>query len=657
MAKRSPRKSREKSSRAVHIPGHKIVNGIPIPEAGILPSELFAMLAEALGALPPGAGGPGGLPVARRAPKDGKWLEAQTLVEAADGLDPVQHATEREILARKALRLSEDHAEAWCVLADQATNADDAVAAYRGAVEAGERFLGKTLLARFRGAVGAVPGGAGLLRAQRGLVDSLSASGRVREAIDASGRLLDLDERDPASVRPFLLALTIDDRRWDEARCLLAGMHDDDGAHVPWGRALLEFGEFGDVVSARAALELAVKVNRHVAEALLGDEPNRRGRPGLALTEARLYAEVYRSTWLDLPGAVAWLRASIDAVVAKLPKRGRPARAAKAPAAPPASESSAGMSPPGPSLRDLPQDIDDVWEVDHRQMPSFLKVKGEQPRRPWGTFVVSRSGHHAVGHEVTMERRADADVADDVVRWLRNEQRRPGIIEVIQPGLRAAIFAQIDGAGIDVSAADGLITIDCMLRAITETLSNFEDRDALLDVPGVTLELAADFHAAAAAFHRARPWRHVPVDTPIRVIGGPSWAASVAVIAMGQSGVQQGLAIYDDAATLRAVLAKDHGGAEMGRGLSVLFGEAHETLELDLLAAEQHGFEVAAPEAYPEIVRIEAGMQVRAPSVRDVELATRLLRAVPPFMAAVPRGSGGSWRSPCGLEFSWDQRE
>ena len=280
MAKRSPRKSREKSSRAVHIPGHKIVNGIPIPEAGILPSELFAMLAEALGALPPGAGGPGGLPVARRAPKDGKWLEAQTLVEAADGLDPVQHATEREILARKALRLSEDHAEAWCVLADQATNADDAVAAYRGAVEAGERFLGKTLLARFRGAVGAVPGGAGLLRAQRGLVDSLSASGRVREAIDASGRLLDLDERDPASVRPFLLALTIDDRRWDEARCLLAGMHDDDGAHVPWGRALLEFGEFGDVVSARAALELAVKVNRHVAEALLGDEPNRRGRAG-----------------------------------------------------------------------------------------------------------------------------------------------------------------------------------------------------------------------------------------------------------------------------------------------------------------------------------------------------------------------------------------
>ena len=654
MAKRSGRTPRKTAPPELHLPGHKIVNGIPIPESGILPSELFAMLAQALGALPPGAGPRPGARGTRPSQKQRTWLEAQTLVDAADGLDPANHAAERESLARKALRCSKDHAEAWCVLADQAANADAAMEAYGEAVAAGERFLGKTLLARVRGAVGNVPGGAGLLRARRGLVDSLAAIGRMEEAIDAGCRLLELDARDPASVRPFLLALVIGQLHWKLARSLLAGMSDDDGAHVPWGRALVEFGELGDVPSARAALELAVKVNRHIAAALLGDEPNRRGRPGPALMEAEIYTEAYRSSWLDVPGAVAWLRASIDAAVAKLPKRGRPARGTKLPSALPAAATAAGASPNGPPLHTLPQDIDDVWEVDHRQMPSFLKVRGKQPRRPWGTFVISSSGHHAVGHGVTMERRADTDVADDVVRCLRKERRRPGTIEVIQPGLRAEILSRIDGAGIDVVARDGLNTIDCMLRAVTETLGDGEAREPLLDVPGVTLALAADFHAAAAAFHRARPWRRVPVDTPIRASGGPSWAPSVAAIAMGQSGVQQGLAIYDDAETLRAVLAKDQAGAGRGRGLSVLFGEAFETLELDLLAVEQHGFEVAAPEAYPEIVRIEAGMTVRPPSAREVELATRLLRAVPAFMVAVPRGSGGSWRSPCGLELSWE---
>lgn len=654
MAKRSRTTPRKKAPTELHLPGDKIINGIPIPKSRIFPTELFAMLAQALGALLPGARPRLGARGPRRPPVEKKWLDAQTLVDAADGLDPAKHAVKRESLARRALRLSKDHAEAWCVLADQAPNANEAVAAYGEAVEAGERFLGKTLLARARGAVGEVPGGAGLLRARRGLVDALSAIGRVDEAIDAGLLLLKLDVRDPASVGPFLLALAIGQQRWEVARHLLAVMDEDEGVHVPWGRALVEFGEMGDVPSARAALERAVKVNRHVAGALLGDEPNRRGRPGLALMEAEIYTEAYRSSWLDVPGAVAWLRASIDAVVATLPKRGRPARGAKPQSRLPAAEAPARASLLGPPLHELPQDIDDVWEVDHRQMPSFIRERGEQPRRPWGTFVVSRSGHHAVGHGVAMERRADADVADDVVRCLRKERRRPASIEVTQPGLRAAILARIDGAGIDVLARDGLITIDSMLQAVTETLGHVEDREPLLAVPGVTLSLAADFHAAAAAFHRARPWRRVPVDTPIRASGGPARVPLVTAVVMGQRGVQQGLAIYDDPASLRLLLAKGEAGGEGGQGLSVLFGEACQTLELDLLAVEQHGFEVAAPEAYPDIVRIETATKVRPPSARDVELATRLLRAVAAFLAAVPRGSGGSWRSPCGLELSWE---
>jgi hypothetical protein len=77
---------------------------------------------------------------------------------------------------------------------------------------------------------------------------------------------------------------------------------------------------------------------------------------------------------------------------------------------------------------------------------------------------------------------------------------------------------------------------------------------------------------------------------------------------------------------------------------------------------ETHGFEVAGPEAWPQPVRQNPGMNLRPPLVWELELLTGCLRDVPAFIAAVPpgnRNAAGSrdameWMSAAGWRLAWD---
>jgi hypothetical protein len=50
------------------------------------------------------------------------------------------------------------------------------------------------------------------------------------------------------------------------------------------------------------------------------------------------------------------------------------------------------------------------------------------------------------------------------------------------------------------------------------------------------------------------------------------------------------------------------------------------------LAAKKHRWQVARPDAYPEIFRKERGMSVRPPLAWELELVEACLRAIPDFV-------------------------
>jgi hypothetical protein len=69
-------------------------------------------------------------------------------------------------------------------------------------------------------------------------------------------------------------------------------------------------------------------------------------------------------------------------------------------------------------------------------------------------------------------------------------------------------------------------------------------------------------------------------------------------------------------------------------GLSLMYGEAFEIPISDLDAVEKYGWPVAAPEAYPEAIRVNPGRAIRPALPWELQLLEGCLKAIPGFLAA-----------------------
>ena len=104
---------------------------------------------------------------------------------------------------------------------------------------------------------------------------------------------------------------------------------------------------------------------------------------------------------------------------------------------------------------------------------------------------------------------------------------------------------------------------------------------------------------------------------------------------MCQSGLTIGLALYEDLHILQRLWAEDLGDEESARktvATSVTFGEESHCSCSDLDACRQFGWQVARPDAYPEIMHKERGLSVRPPLAWQLELMEGCLRAIPGFI-------------------------
>ncbi len=154
-------------------------------------------------------------------------------------------------------------------------------------------------------------------------------------------------------------------------------------------------------------------------------------------------------------------------------------------------------------------------------------------------------------------------------------------------------------------------------------------------MPGMTPDQVGRFYAAAAYFFRQAAWRKVGYEAAIKVEcdkfeSGPWYA-----VLMGQSGLAVGLALYEDLRILRQIWAEDMGDEESARetvATSVTFGEEPDCPSADLDACRKYGWDVARPDAYPEVMHKERGLSVRPPLAWELELLEGCLRAVPEFV-------------------------
>jgi tetratricopeptide (TPR) repeat protein len=216
-------------------------------------------------------------------------------------------------MARKALELSADCADAYVVLAEESHATDDARALYEQAVGAGERALGPDVFAQEAGHFWGLVSTRPYMRARLGLAQSLEDLDRRDEAIEHYRELLRLNPGDNQGVRYAFLAALVLAGRDAETAVLLEQFGDEPTALWSYGRALAVFRREGDSHAARECLRTALRTNRHVPQ-FLTDEADWPGpEPSFyamgSREEAAICDSEFGEAWRATPDAIRWLRA------------------------------------------------------------------------------------------------------------------------------------------------------------------------------------------------------------------------------------------------------------------------------------------------------------------------------------------------------------
>ncbi|MCI0331897.1 MAG: hypothetical protein L0228_01570 [Planctomycetes bacterium] len=302
----------------------------------------------------------------------------------------------------------------------------------------------------------------------------------------------------------------------------------------------------------------------------------------------------------------------------------------------------------------LPQRLEETWQAVVRRLPAWIQVAGE-PIRPWVFLLADVASDAILATEIVSEEPHDDWFLQGIWQAIHQpalgEPHLPGVIQVASDQQRDALAARLEYSGVQCIATKNLEHARRLVGELADHLEGDHRRSALVHSPGVTPSQLGGFFAAAADFYRSRPWRQVPGDTIIRVAcdkfdSGPWYA-----VVMGQSGMQLGLALYEDLGVLRTILRgefTDEETARMSTAFSVTYSEAFEIAPEDLDAAEENDWPIAGPEAYPSVLRVNPGLAVRTPLKWELELLEACLRAIPEFLSQC----AGSARIPAAISGS-----
>ncbi|KAF0144821.1 MAG: hypothetical protein FD156_1392 [Nitrospirae bacterium] len=241
--------------------------------------------------------------------KDRAINEAQNIMYDAWDAPTREQAV---VLARKALEISPDCADAYVLLAQEtAKSLSDEIEFYRQGVAAGERALGKEAFTEDVGYFWGLLETRPYMRARASLAECIWKAGQREEAVGHYHEMLRLNPNDNQGIRYLLMPRLIELGLDEKAEELFAQYSNDGSAFWMYSRALLDFRKQGDSPEAGRSLKAALKVNKHVPDYLLGRRRMPRGLPphyGFGNTdEAVIYADDNKAVWEATSGAIEWL--------------------------------------------------------------------------------------------------------------------------------------------------------------------------------------------------------------------------------------------------------------------------------------------------------------------------------------------------------------
>jgi len=241
------------------------------------------------------------------------------LQQAQDVMYDAWEATSRKqrvTMARKALVICPDCADAYVVLAEETVRTpEEARDLYAQGVAAAERALGeafKEYEGSFWGFVETRP----YMRAREGLAQCLWLLEEHEAAIDHFSEMLRLNPNDNQGIRYILAACLLELGRNRELVDLLDRYEEDCSAAWAYSRVLAVLCREGASPKAAQQLDAALEINPFVPPLLLGDRPLPDRLPdhiGFGdENEAAHYVAEFGMGWLKTPEALGWLRSMLE---------------------------------------------------------------------------------------------------------------------------------------------------------------------------------------------------------------------------------------------------------------------------------------------------------------------------------------------------------
>ena len=235
-----------------------------------------------------------------------RWRAEDLVYEAWEATWP-----RREALAREALALWPDCADAYVLLAQAASSLEGARELLEQGVVAGERALGRRVFREDVGEFWLIFETRPYMRARAALAATLWRLGGREEAVGHQRELLRLNPRDNQGLRYRQAHWLLELESFDELDALFAAYAEDRIPGFIYAQALAAFARRGDDATSRALRVEALKLNARVPAYLTGRERLPEPRPDYTVfgeeSEAVDYASDAGELWASVPRALAWL--------------------------------------------------------------------------------------------------------------------------------------------------------------------------------------------------------------------------------------------------------------------------------------------------------------------------------------------------------------
>ena len=245
--------------------------------------------------------------------KSRKASKAENLQLAQDKVYEAWETTgkKRVALAREALAISEDCADAYILLAEESKDGQQRIELYRKAVAAGSRALGRDWETKYKGVCWLAHETRPVMHAMARLAMDLQWEDQLQESLALYHKLMELNPNDNQGIRYQLAGCLYEAGCDDELEKLLAANKDDPSAALLYTKALHLFRKSGASKRSAKALLDAFKANIHVP-IFLSDIVEMPNEPPASIgfgddREAVAYVMDHGHLWWDTEGATEWM--------------------------------------------------------------------------------------------------------------------------------------------------------------------------------------------------------------------------------------------------------------------------------------------------------------------------------------------------------------